>query len=122
MSSISSNHIELPNPFRLDEVDNFINIESTTRGAQDCPSFVMNIFDTFGSKENGRCLRRSNQLLNVEDTCCLKEMVCASKQETYLGIIKALKAPNNSIHISFDSIQMIECSRNLTNYIIQSRT
>ena len=44
------------------------------------------------------------------------------RKQAYLLIVEALESPDNSIHIPFDTVQMIECSRNLTNYIVQSRT
>ena len=121
MRSIASNNVELPNFFRLDEVYYLINIESTTRGAQDGSAFMMNIFDAFGSKENGRCLDRSNQSLDTEG---VKKVISGivKRKQAYLGIVKPFESSDNTVHISFDTIQMIECSRNLTYYIVQTRT
>ena len=59
MSSVSSNHIQLPYVLRLDEFANLVNVESTARGAQDGASFVMNVFDVLGGEYNWRCLHKS---------------------------------------------------------------
>ena len=60
MSSITSNHIKLPNILSLDEFTNLVNVKSATRRPQDGASFVMDVFDVFGGEDDWRCLKEYN--------------------------------------------------------------